>query len=453
MADSMLCFVGKEGPDSMNNQSLLSHKTFDKSEARARGSLFQRAARAWLRISGPNRDRFSSSLEDQERLRRSRILSALFPFILVAVLIAAPTAIPVVTYWIPIVSLLILSFIAFLLNRAALVNLSGLSIIFAIDSALVILIITLPTGIRNSNIPDFDLFLISTLIGGIILPRRLIPFLALFHIALIVALFAFFPHDPLLTEEIRVNQKGLAYGEISDAWLLQIVGGFIAWLNAWSVDRALLRASKAEELAQAQKELQEQIRQQMEQKERLEHGIAILKEAHARFSNGDYRARANLLDNELAPLAFSFNLMAERLNRVAQTAQEHTRLEQALQQLFAIQEGVVYGGVLQPLIPTGTPVDRIYLWLKQYYQLRQIYPRLGAAIEKLRLALTRQRTLLNQLASALDQTHAEIRLGTSRPAASLDLMEKAQQLCGQVEEQGKTCLQETKQLDQLLKVP
>jgi len=437
----------------MNNQSLLSQKTFDTSEPREQGHLFQRIARAWLRISGPPRDRFGSSLEDQERLRRSRILSALFPFIIVASLIAAPTAIPVSTYWFPIASLLVLSSIAFLLNRAALVNLSGLSIIFAIDSALVILIVTLPTGIRNSNIPDFDLFLISTLIGGIILPRRLVPFLALFHIALIVTLFAFFPHDPLLTEEIRVNQKGLAYGEISDAWLLQIVGGFIAWLNARSVDRALLRASKAEELAQAQKTLQEQVQQQMEQKERLEHGIAILKEAHARFSNGDYRARANLLDNELAPLAFSFNLMAERLNRIAQTAQEHTRLEQAFQQLIAIQEGVVYGGTLQPFTPTGTVVDRIYLWLKQYYQLRQMYLHLGAAIEKLRLALTRQRTLLAQLASALDQTHAEIRLGTHSPTASLDLVEKAQQLCGQVEEQGKTCLQETKQLDQLLKVP
>ena len=42
------------------------------------GSLFQRVARVWLRFSGPNRARFNASLVDQERLRRSRILSALF---------------------------------------------------------------------------------------------------------------------------------------------------------------------------------------------------------------------------------------------------------------------------------------------------------------------------------------------------------------------------------------
>ncbi len=437
----------------MSDRSLLSPETSDGSEARGQSNLLRRVWRAWLRLSGPDRNRFSSSLKDQERLRRSRILSALFPFIIVAVLIAAPTAIPVVTYWIPILSLLILGFIAFLLNRAALINLSGLFVIFAIDSALIILMVTLPSGIRNSNIPDFDLFLISTLIGGIILPRRLIPFLALFHIILIVALFAFLPHDLLLTEEIRVNQKGLAYAEISDAWLLQIVGTFIAWLNAWSVDKALLRASKAEELEQAQKNLQEQVRQQMERKERLEYGIAILKDALARFSNGDYRARAHLQDNELAALALSFNLMAERLNRVAQTAQEHARLELAFQQLFAIQEAVVYGEAFQPLKPTGTLVDRIYPWLKQYYQIRQVYPRFGAIIEKLRLALTRQRTLLTQLTSALDQIHAEILLRSSRDSRdSLNFVEKAQQICEQVEEQGKLCLQETKQLDQLLKV-
>lgn len=415
----------------------------------------QRIFRAWLRFSGPQKSRFSPSLEDQERLRRSRILSALFPLILVAVLIAAPTAIAVTTYWIPLASLFAMGCLAFLLNRAAYINLCGLSVIAGIDSTLIILIVTLPTGIRNSNIPDFDLFLISTLIGGIVLPRRLIPFLALFHIVLIVALFALFPRDILLLEEIRVNQKGLAYSEISDAWLLQIVGAFIAWLNAWSVDKALLRASKAEELEQARRILEEQMRRQIEREERLAYGIALLKEAHARFSNGDYRARAHLQNNELAALAFSFNLMAERLNRVAQVAQEYLRLEQAFQQLLAIQNAVIYQGTLPPLPPTGTLIDRIYPWLKQYHQLRQVSTRFGSILEKIRLTLARQRTLLMQLTSVLDQTHARIRLGTEMSDAgttSLDFLEKAQHLCLLIEEQGRACAQETRQLDQLLKI-
>ncbi len=441
----------------MQDQSFFSPEASktDKTTVHGRSGVFHRITRWWLRLSGPNRSRFGASLEDQERLRRSRILSALFPLVGLAVLITAPTAIPVPTYWIPILTLLLFGLIAFMLNRAALINLSGIFLILAIDASLAILMITLPHGIRNSNIPDLDFFLISILIGGIVLPRSLLPVLTLFHIALIVALFAMVPHDPLLTQEILVNQRGFAYSELSDAFLLQIVGATIAWLHSWSVERALLRASKAEELAEAHQRLNQQALMQVERKERLEYGINVLKEAHARFANGDYKARAHLQDNELASLAVSFNLLAERLNRIAQAAQEYVQVEQAFQQLFAIQEAVVYRGALQPLIPTGTLVDRIYPWLKQYYQLRQMFIRCSYALEKLRLLLTRQRTLLTQLSSFLGQTHSDIRLVTRDIRAlssTLEIVEKSQQLCDQLEEQGKLSLQEERLLEQLLKV-
>jgi hypothetical protein len=372
-----------------------------------------------------------------------------------AILITAATEPLMPTYWLSLILLLTMEGLALLLNRAACINLSGLFVIFGIDSALIILTVTQPAALRNSNIPDVDLFLLSTLVGGIVLPRRLIPSLALFHIALIVTLLAFFPRNILLLEEILMNQKGLADHEISDAWLLQVIGALIAWLNAWSVEKALLRASKAEDLKQVQSNLQEHMRRQRAQEERLAYGIVLLKEVHARFSHGNFRVRAHLQDNELVALALSFNLMAERLNRVGQAAQEYLRLEQAFQQLFAIQNAVIYQSALPPLPPTGTLLDRIYPWLKQYHQLRQVYMRFGTLLEKVHLTLARQRTLLMQLTSILDQLHARMRLGTERSGActhSLDALEKAQQLCMQIEEQSRACAQETRQLDQLLKI-
>lgn len=425
------------------------------SEPGQRRTLLQKAWYAWLNVSGPRTAHFTNVLEDQERLRRSRLLSALLPFSLVAALITGPTAIPVPTYWIPIASLLLLSIIALLFNRAAYINLAGIFFILAIDVTLIVLMVTLPSGIRNSNIPDFDLFIIATLIGGIVLPRRVLPVLAFFHIATILALFIWLPHDPLLKQEVLVNQKGFAYAELSDAFLLQIVGATIAWLTAWSVDRALLRASRAEDLAKAQQRISEQTLQLSRQKERLEYGILVLKEAHARFANGDYKARANLQDNELASLAFSFNLLAERLNRIAQVAQEHERMELAFQQLFSAQDTIIHGGVLKPLYPTGTIVDRLHPWLKQYSLLRHAYTQCGTLLERMRLNLTRQRTLLTQLTSALDQAHGQVRLLLSENrsvwSSVLTSLEKAQQLCGQVEEQERNCLQETRLLEQQLR--
>ena len=439
----------------MNNQMPAAFETVDNGAVRKQGNFWQRLGATWLRFSGPDQRRFGQSLEDQERLRRSRILSGFLFLMLVSMTMVTPTAIVVPTYWTGVLVFAVFGIVAFFCNRAALINLGGLFVILAIDVSMILLFLTLPHGIGNSNIPDFDLFLVAILLGGIVLPRRMLPFLGLFHIVIILALFSLLPHSPLLTKEIQVNQNGSVYNELSDALVLQVIVTALAWLNARSVDLALLRASKAEELAATQRSLSEQTQLQGEQMERLEYGIGILKEAHARFANGDYRARAVLQANELAPLAISFNLLADRLNRIARDAQEWENVELAFQQLFALQERVIYGGQLHSLPPTGTLVDKIYPWLKQYFLFRQVYNRCGVTLEKARFALTRQRAVLAQLKSALDQVRLELRLtsaDTHKLSPAFELIEKAQGFCEQIDEQGKLSLQETKQLDQMLKV-
>jgi hypothetical protein len=441
----------------MNNQWLLPQEAPTGSEPVQPGQkdIFHQMIRAWLRFSGPDPRRFRATIEDQELLRRSRLLSALFSLIMVAILLTAPTAIPVPTYWIPIIAFLLLGLVALILNRGAYVTISGVFYILAIDATLTILMATLPTGIRNSNIPDFDLFIIPTLIGGVVLPRRFVPFLAALHICITIALFTLLPHDPLLTQEITLNQKGFAYAELSDAFLIQIVGATIAWLGAWSVDRALLRASRAEEVAEARKRLNEQAQQIVAQKHRLDYGMSILKEAQARFANGDYTARVKLQDNELTPLALSFNLLAERLYRITQIAQEYTRLEQALQQLFEIQNTLFYGGPLKPYPATGTLVDHLYFSFQRYDQLRHSVDKGGSSVERVRRELTQQKLLLTQLDTILAQTHAVVRLlpnDTHRPhLSSVELIEKAQQVSTQITGQEQRCQQEMKLLEQLLR--
>src|SRR5581483_10172719 len=213
-----------------------------------------------------------------------------------------------------------------------------------------------------------------------------------------------------LIREIMVNQKGFAYSEISDALVIQIVGTTIAWLAASSVDRALVRASRAEELAEARKRLNEKTEEIVKQKQRLDYGISVLKEAQARFANGDYKARAKLQNNELASLAVSFNLMVERLNSVTQIAQEYTRLAQALQQLYDAQNAILVGGSARALVPTGTLADHIYPIFQRYSYLSQLITRSSSFSDKIRKELTQQNGMLNQLTSALAQTHALLQL-------------------------------------------
>jgi hypothetical protein len=444
--------------------------------------LLLRIVDAWCRFAGISKEQAGTSVEEQERVRHSRLLSIILFCSGLMTLFLIPTAIPVPAYWVPIILNLSFSLIALFLNRAGKVTIAGIFFVIAIDVTIIVNLKTLPTGIRNSNIPDFDFFILPVLISGCILPRRIIPFIVMLHIVIIIALFNLLPHDVLLTEEIRVNQGGFAYSEISDALIIQIVGGAIAWMGAWSVDRALQRASRAEDLAEARRRLNEQNlqiieqkQQIIEQKQRLDHGIEIVKDAQARFANGDFKARARLQDNELAPLAMSFNLLAERLNRITRIAQDHTRLEQALQQLVDIQEAILHGGTIKSYQPTGTLVDRIQPIIQRYRQLSSLLSQNRSSLDTLRKDLAQEQALLAELNAVLSQLFAAARafpssndisgsqssrssssFASSQATNSLDLstylnmqinlIEKAEQIRAQLDRQKKQSLQEVKGL-------
>jgi hypothetical protein len=446
-----------------------------------RGLLWS-IVRAWLRFAGAKNEREGASIEEQEMVRHSRLLSALLFCGGLAILFTVPTAIPDPTYWIPILLNLSLSIVALILNRTGRVTVAGVFYILAIDVTLVVLLVTLPTGIRNSNIPDFDLFILPILISGSILPKRFIPFIALIHIFIIISLFSFQPHDPLLTQEIRVNQGGVAYSELSDAFIIQLMGGAIAWLGAWSVDRALLRASRAEDLAKAREHINEQAMQIVEQKQRLDYGIDVLKDAQARFANGDFKARARLQNNELAPLAMSFNLLAERLNRITQIAQAYAHLEEALQQLLEVQHAALYKGVVKPYQTSGTLADRFQPIIQRYNRLTSLIIQSRSSLEVIgkdfaqeQLLVAELTVILSQMSSKVHALPGENSIGKAQsslaqdknfPAAlfgepsqaksspelsaylqmQIQLLEKAQQVCIRLDKHNKQALLETKQL-------
>jgi len=135
-----------------------------------------------------------------------------------------------------------------------------------------------------------------------------------------------------------------------------------------------------------------QAQQILAQKERLEYGILILKEAQARFANGDYKARAKLYQNELAPLAASFNLMAERLIRVVHVEQEYKRLERAVDYLLEAQDSFSQKTPAEAIRPTGTLLDRMHPFFKRYHLLRHLAVRSGYAVEQVRTHLSQQKT-------------------------------------------------------------
>jgi hypothetical protein len=345
---------------------------------------------AWLWLTGPRPERFDSGLAAQERLRRSRLMSALLLLVALVIALLIPSTFTIPSLWQPILILAVLAVLATLFNRAGLVTWSGVTIIILADISIAENILRQPYGLTNTTLADLYLLVVPILIAGMVLPNLFIPLTGLIQIAISVGIFMYLPHDDLLTQEIQKVDGNQPYTSVLGPILLHVCSAAIVWLYAWSVDRAILRASRAEELAEARAHIDEQARQIADQKARLEQGIRMIQEVQARVANGEYSARVSLQNNELLPLGISFNLMAERLGRVERIEQEYQRLENALQQLYDTCEKLARG--LPPSTPraTGTMADRIFPFLARLHQLGAQLNEGSVLAEDLRAVLERQ---------------------------------------------------------------
>jgi hypothetical protein len=109
------------------------------------------------------------------------------------------------------------------------------------------------------------------------------------------------------------------------------------------------QAISMERLAAANARVEEQARQIAEHSASLEEGIAHLKEVQAQLANGNLRARARIGGGNLASLAGSFNLMADRLMRFEQVDTYVQKLTRALNDLSSAFESYrAYGRFTLP---------------------------------------------------------------------------------------------------------
>jgi len=241
-------------PDSDLNETLPPRQTDTPHVAR-------RLWAGWVWLTSPKAEHFGNDLASQENLRRSRLISALLAVLLVVLCFFIPSGLGGYSLvWVQIVTMASCGVLVAVLNRLGRVTLSALVMTLLVDIALAqFLIFSLPT-LNTTNLPDLDLFTLAVLIGGILLPRWLIVSTGALQISLIILLFSLKLHDPVLDAEIGKYEAGLAYAALTDPILLQICGASIALLYAWSVERALRRANRAEELAEAQARISAQAR-------------------------------------------------------------------------------------------------------------------------------------------------------------------------------------------------
>jgi hypothetical protein len=313
----------------------------------------------WIDLTAPPLRQGPLPVDQRERLRKAELTSysilGVFAFLVALVsnsLASAATAQAVGT-------MAVFLFIGALLNRTGHVRLAA----YLVPSALLLLIalsVVAAPGLRPIGLPIFDLFTIPIILVSLVGDRRASWVYALIAIAFITTDYTLQP-PALVTAPGGARFDELAYEQSIYGWwgminrhiALCFFAALFGWLGARSVDRAILRADQAEELAALEHQVAEQRRS-------LEAGARQLLDAHVRIANGDFGASVPpIQDPILWQVGQSFNNMVGRFIRAAQSEHQLARTEDEIRRLAAAIDDAQAGR--QPIwpAPAHTAADLI----------------------------------------------------------------------------------------------
>jgi hypothetical protein len=269
----------------------------------------------------------------REEARRKQVVSAILLVIVLFQLVDFPGAIMMHSFMaIGTVLLgLVLCGVAMLFNQIGRVGLVSILLILVVDLGCGLMLLTSPMGLDASDLPVFDVLIVSELIAVSLLPAVSVFPVALSNILFILAVLALMPRTPALNMMLASD---MAYNTIIQPVSLQIVVAVVSYIWVRSALRAIARADRAEEIAQLQRREAELLRLEAERTRQLDMGSEHLLQVLVRAANGDRTARANLPpDNLLWRVGNGLNLLLTRLRRAGQTEYEMQQLREANAQL------------------------------------------------------------------------------------------------------------------------
>jgi uncharacterized membrane protein len=223
------------------------------------------------------------------------------------------------------------------------------------------------TSLRLTDLPLYDLFVIPTILVAFIGDRKAPWFFAATAICIVIGTFLLKPYETIVINGTSFN--GIAYetnifgiwGMINRHIIVLFFAALFGWMGARSVDNAIARADRAEEIARLEHAYAEQSMQ-------LEQGIREIQQTHIKVANGDYKARAPLAeDHILWQIANALNNLILRLQRSVEAEHMLRRTELEVSRLKEEIQRAKAGQIPIWPQPSGTPLDPI---IAEFSQLR-----------------------------------------------------------------------------------
>jgi hypothetical protein len=314
-----------------------------------------------------------TSIALREQARRKQIVSAVLLVIVIFQFAELPgallmhTAMDIGT----VVLGLALCAVAALFNQFGKVTIVTVLLIAVIDLGCGLMLLTSPMGLDVSDLPVFDVLLVSELIAVSLLPAISVFPVALGNMLFTIAVLLFAPRTMELHMVLTSN---MAYTTILQPLGLQLIVAVVSYIWVRSALRALARADRAEEVSQLQRREAELLRRETEFNQIFAQGGEHLLQVLVRAANGDQSVRSTLYqDHPLWRIGNALNVLLTRVQRIANTEQEIKQLRMTIAQLteriFDPERGhrqtpppttpVTPSAVSQPVTPPGTPSSPI----------------------------------------------------------------------------------------------
>jgi len=307
-----------------------------------------------------------TSIALREKARRKQIVGAILLVIVIFQLVELPGALMMHTAMdIGTVILgLALCAVAALFNQFGKITIVTVLLIAVIDLGCGLMLLTSPMGLDVSELPVFDVLLVSELIAVSLLPALSVFPVALGNILFTIAVLMFAPRTMELNMVLTSN---MAYDTILQPIGLQIIVALVCYIWVRSALRALARADRAEEIAQLQRREAELLRREAEFNHIFMQGSDHLLEVLVRAANGDHVVRSTLnQDHPLWRIGNALNVLLTRISRMANAEKEINRLRMTIAQLteriFDRERGrrqappttIPVTPLSQPVAPTAT---------------------------------------------------------------------------------------------------
>jgi len=274
-----------------------------------------------------------TSIALREKARRKQIVSAILLVIVIFQFVELPGAVMMHTAMDigTVVLGLARCAVAALFNQFGKITIVTVLLIAVIDLGCGLMLLTSPMGLDVSNLPVFDVLLVSELIAVSLLPALSVFPVALGNILFTIAVLMFAPRTMELNMVLTSN---MAYDTILQPIGLQIIVALVCYIWVRSALRALARADRAEEIAQLQRRETELLRREAEFNHIFTQGSDHLLEVLVRAANGDHAVRSTLnQDHPLWRIGNALNVLLTRVSRMAKAEQEINRLRMTIAQL------------------------------------------------------------------------------------------------------------------------